>query len=367
MFLGFIGSWTAYAALAAGYRVRGTVRSLANTSKVQYLYELHNQVKSNYKVELVEADLTNDAGWKDAVNGCDYILHVASPFHITEPKDENELLVPAIEGTIRVMKAVSEMDKLPKRVIVTSSVAAISGGQSKTEYNDDDWTVTDSKEKPIGAYTKSKTLAERAAWDFVRALPDDKKFELATINPSLVLGPILSPSHGCSSGSIEIIKSILCREFPALVDIHMQYVSVFDVATAHLLAMTHPEANGKRFALTSGSFNFKDISNVLSNELKNYGYSPVSFLAPNWIVRTLAIFGDRAAKNAVPILSKKFNIQSNNARNILGVPLKEDMNLVLQMALAGISSGIIPDKSENKSLSKNYKIPEYDTSLIPRA
>ena len=203
---GFIASWVAHGALKLGYRVRGTVRSLKNEDKVKHLRDLCPG--SLYKVELVEADLMNEEGWAGAVDGCDYILHVASPFVIDEPKDPNDLILPAINGTLNVLKAASNMKKLPKRVVVTSSSAAVMYG-TNTEgrvYTDEDWTVVDDKEHPVNAYTKSKYLAERAAWDFVEKLPADKKFEMCTINPTLVQGPMLSGSQ-CSSA--EIVKQVL--------------------------------------------------------------------------------------------------------------------------------------------------------------
>lgn len=198
---GFIASWVAHGALKLGYRVRGTVRSLANEAKVKHLRDLCPG--SRYKVELVEADLLDEQSWISAVAGCDYILHVASPFVIEEPKDPNDLILPAINGTLNVLKAASKMDKPPRRVVVTSSTASIAYGTDchNRVYTDADWTVHDSKEFPINSYTKSKVLAERAAWDFVEKLPADKRFELATINPTLVQGPMLSGSQ-CSSAEI---------------------------------------------------------------------------------------------------------------------------------------------------------------------
>lgn len=203
---GFIASWVAHGALKLGYRVRGTVRSLKNEDKVKHLRDLCPG--SVYKVELVEADLMNEESWTAAVEGCDYILHVASPFVIDEPKDPNDLILPAINGTLNVLKVASKMAKPPKRVVVTSSSAAVMYGTNPDGkvYTDEDWTVIDSKEHPVAAYTKSKYLAEKAAWDFVEKLPADKKFELCTINPTLVQGPMLSGSQ-CSSA--EIVKQVL--------------------------------------------------------------------------------------------------------------------------------------------------------------
>lgn len=202
---GFIASWVAHGALKLGYRVRGTVRSLKNEDKIKHLRDLCPG--SQYKVELVEADLLDEESWVNAVVGCDYILHVASPFVIDEPKDPNDLILPAINGTINVLKAAAKLDKPPKRVVVTSSSAAILYGSNPHGkiFTDNDWTVVDSPEFPVSAYYKSKYLAEKAAWDFVEKLPADKKFELCTVNPTLVQGPMLSGSQ-CSSA--EIVKQV---------------------------------------------------------------------------------------------------------------------------------------------------------------
>jgi nucleoside-diphosphate-sugar epimerase len=159
----------------------------------------------------VEADLLDEQSWIPAVAGCDYILHVASPFLIEEPKDPNDLILPAINGTLNILKAAAKMDKPPKRVVVTSSSVSIIHGTDchNRVYTDADWTVHDSKEFPVNAYTKSKVLAERAAWDFVEKLPADKKFELATINPSLVQGPMLSGSQCSSAEIVHQVRSCL--------------------------------------------------------------------------------------------------------------------------------------------------------------
>lgn len=202
---GFIASWVAHGALKLGYRVRGTVRSLKNEDKVKHLRDLCPG--STHKVELVEADLLDEESWVKAVVDCDYILHVASPFVIDEPSDPADLILPAINGTVNVLKAAAKLAKPPKRVVVTSSSAAILYGSDPHNkiFTDNDWTVVDSKEYPVSTYYKSKYLAEKAAWDFVDKLPADKKFELCTINPTLVQGPMLSGSQ-CSSA--EIVKQV---------------------------------------------------------------------------------------------------------------------------------------------------------------
>lgn len=356
---GYIGSWVGYTALKAGYRVRGTVRSVKDESKVKHLRDLCPG--SKHKMELVEADLMSDKGWNEAVADCDFILHVASPFPINEPKDPDEIIKPAVEGTLRVLRAAANMPKVPKRIVVTSSVASIAYGHKKDVYTDEDWTNSDEN---VGSYVKSKTLAERAAWKFLEELPADKKFELATVNPSLVLGPMLS-SFGCSSA--DIMKQIILGQMPALPELYMGVVSIYDVARAHLLAMTIPEAAGKRFMVTAYEINIQEMGAIIGKEFRSYGYSPTSMHAPNFLVHLLAFFGDAAAKTTSPSLGVRYNLNPVNTRTILGLPLQSDAQLILDMTYAAIANGLIPDKSPNESIRKNYVRPDYDCSMIPAA
>jgi dihydroflavonol-4-reductase len=359
---GFIGSWVAYAALKAGYRVRGTVRSLKNEAKVHHLRDLCPG--SKHSIELVEADLTSDSGWDEAVAGCHYILHVASPFVISEPKDPNDVIVPAVQGTLRVLQAAARQSSSPRRVVITSSVYSVCCGHSKDNFTDDDWTILENSLVPVNSYAKSKTLAEKAAWEFVKNLPPHQQFELATINPSGVLGPMLSTTT-CPSG--EIMEKILLAKYPGLPDMRFGIVSIFDVVRAHLLAMIHPQAAGKRFIVNQRASGLREYSSVLVREFQKYGYKPLTMTVPNWMMHFLAFFGDAEAKGGLGALSKTFNIESNNARTILGLDFRHEFDMIKEMTLAMIVAGIIPDKSEGQILTKNYQRPVFDTSMIPPA
>jgi nucleoside-diphosphate-sugar epimerase len=200
--------------------VRGTVRSLSNEQKVAHLRDLCPG--SLHTLELVEADLNSAEGWAEAVQGATFVCHVASPFPLKTPKDKNDLIKPAVEGTLHVLRAAAAASPPPSRVVVTSSFAAIGYGQESNPdkpYNENDnWTVVDDPQHPINAYTESKTLAERAAWDFVESLPAEQRFELVTVNPSLVQGPMLS-SNGCSSA--QVAKDLLTGKVPVLADIDL--------------------------------------------------------------------------------------------------------------------------------------------------
>lgn len=218
---GYIGQWCAYYLLAAGYRVRGTVRSAARGAG---LVEGIAPPGAAHRLELAEAELLSAAGWAAAVAGAAYVLHVASPFVLEEPADADVLVRPAVEGTLNVLRACAAAQPPPRRVVVTSSVAAVAYGRERPAshvYTEADW--TDPSGKGVGAYIRSKVLAERAAWDFVRgggASP--APFELATVNPVMVMGPALGRES--ASGSLEVIAKFFTSSVPGFPKLPMNFV-----------------------------------------------------------------------------------------------------------------------------------------------
>jgi dihydroflavonol-4-reductase len=276
---GFVGIHCVVALLKEGYQVRGTVRSLGREAALRKT--IGKFVDADDRLTLVETDLLKDDGWSEATKDCNYVLHVASPFPLSDPKHEDELIIPAREGTLRVLRAASENSV--KRVVLTSSVAAIAYGhpKEKTRFNENDWSIPESK--TISAYAKSKTLAERAAWDFVKGL--DNGVELATINPGLILGP-LPDTNARTSGVL--VQSLMLSTLPGLARMHFNAVDVRDVATAHLAAMTTPEAAGQRFICVSDSFWLKDVALLLKEKYADKGYKIKTNVFPNWIVRFVA-------------------------------------------------------------------------------
>jgi nucleoside-diphosphate-sugar epimerase len=236
---GFIGSHCMLRLLAAGHQVRTTVRSLKREVEVRALLR-EAGVEAGDRVTFIAADLENDAGWPEAVAGCEHVLHVASPLPPNVPKHEDELIVPAREGTLRVLRA--SRNAGVKRVVLTSSFAAIGYGheQRKTPFNETDW--TDPNGGDVSAYAKSKTLAERAAWDFIAAEGGD--LELSVINPVGVFGPVLGPDY---SASILIVQRLMDGALPGCPQLYFGIVDVRDVADLHIRAMTHPAAKGERF------------------------------------------------------------------------------------------------------------------------
>lgn len=362
---GYIGTWVAYTLLKLGYKVRGTVRSLSNENKISHLRDLCTT--SKYKIELVEADLNSERGWNEAVQGVTFVLHVASPFPLEAPRNKEELIRPAVDGTLHVLRASAAANPRPKRVVVTSSFAAIGYGQRSDPehpFNESNWTVIDDPERPIDAYTESKTLAERAAWEFHKSLPENERFELCTINPTLVQGPMLSP-NSCSSADIP--RQILMNELPALPDLELFVTHIYDVTKAHILAMTHPEAPNKRFLLCSGTLSFPQYASILSNEFSQYGYNCTSFVAPKPIVWLLS-FWDKQAANIYPSIGKKYYIDGKNLKDTLGLNVVDDVaSIIRDMSLAAIANGLIPDRSRDKTITTSYVRPEIDLTGIPTA
>lgn len=343
---GFIATHVVQQLLQGGqYLVRGTVRSLKNPKKIDPLRKLCEN--PTHELELVETDLTKDEGWLEAVQGCDYVLHTASPFPAESPSNEDELIKPAVEGTLRIMKAVKAAGTV-KRVVLTSSVAAVSGGfGGKTEpFTEADWTNLEDPEN--GAYIKSKTLAEKAAWDFLKELADNEKFELAVINPAFVLGPVLSGGDGTS---MTVIKRILTRDLPGLPRINFTVVDVRDVAAAHINAMTVPEAAGSRFLLTNENFWFADIGLIVQEEFKPLGYNPPTSTLPKFLI-VMASWFDKSLKTILPGINKVAKYDNSRMRTVLGIEPIEGKKSIVDMCYSLIEGGHV-DKTEKYKKAKN--------------
>ena len=224
---GFVGVHALLQLLAAGHDVRTTVRRPDRQADVLAMLREGGVPASGQQLGFFAADLTRDEGWRNAVEGCDYVLHVASPLSSTVPKDENEMIIPARDGTVRVLRAAR--DAGVKRVVVTSSLAAIGYGHAPRDrpFDETDWTNLDAADAL--PYVKSKTLAERAAWDFIAR--EGGGLELAVVNPTAIFGPVLGPDF---SGSIDVVKSLLDGAVPAVPRIYLGVVDVRDVVDLHL-------------------------------------------------------------------------------------------------------------------------------------
>ena len=281
---GFVGAHCILQLLAAGYTVRTTVRSLMREPEVRAMLESAGAA-SDAPLTFFAADLLSDDGWATAVEGSDFVLHVASPFPNAQPKNEDDLIVPAREGALRVLRAAR--DAKVKRVVLTSSFAAIGYGTPPVgrPFDETDWTDIAGRVTP---YVKSKTIAERAAWDFIAK--EGGTLELAVVNPVAILGPALSKDV---STSIELVIALLNGAMPGIPQVSFGVVDVRDVASLHLLAMTAPAAAGQRLLATAGVQSMPEAAGLLRAKLGDAAKHVPTRILPNWLVKTMAVFVPR--------------------------------------------------------------------------
>jgi dihydroflavonol-4-reductase len=295
--------------LERGYDVRTTVRDLARERAVRDAVVAAG-VDPGSRLTVVSADLTADAGWADAVAGCRYVLHVASPFPPVQPKDPDELIVPARDGALRVLRAA--LDAGVERVAMTSSIAAVRSSRQSSEsapYTEADW--TDGDDSSSTPYARSKTLAEQAAWKHVRAA--DAENRLATINPGAIIGPALNDDH---SYSLQAIQRLLAG-MPAAPQLGFTFVDVRDVADLHIRALTDPVAGGQRFIATDHFLWLAEVAAILRERLGDAAKKVPARVAPNLLIRAMALF-DGSVRSIVSDLGKQSWFSSEKARTTLG-------------------------------------------------
>lgn len=328
---GFLAIHTIIQLLEQGYTVRGTIRSLAKEAEVRET--ISKYVQANDRLEIISGDLEQDAGWDEAMKDVEYVLHVASPFPLYEPTHEDELIVPAVQGTLRVLRA-AHRGKI-KRVVQVSSVAAISSGHSgeNKTFTEDDW----SKLESIGAYPKSKTLAERAAWDFINSAENINKMELVTINPPLILGPIPNKNFRTS---VELVRTLMLGQVPGVGRIKMGLVDVRDVSAAILLGMSTPEAAGNRFICSGGVLWLKEIADILHKEYGNRGYKIPTIQFPIFLIRFIALF-DKKVAIVTDSLGWDYELSSEKAKRILKWNPRTSKEAILSMANSLIEQKLI--------------------------
>ena len=333
---GFIGAHCIVQLLAAGHRVRTTVRSLKREGEVRRMLK-EGGTEPGDRLSFIAADLESDAGWPEAVVGCEYVLHVASPFPPNIPKHEDELIAPAREGALRVLRA--SRDAGVRRMVLTSSFAAIGYGQEprKTPFNETDW--TDPNGYGALPYIKSKTLAERAAWDFVAS--QGGGLELSVVNPVAVFGPVLGPDY---SSSILLVQRLMDGAMPGCPRLYFGVVDVRDVAELHIRAMTDPAAKGERFLAVAGDcLSMLDIARVLKARLGAAARRVPAFELPNWLVR-IAALRDPAAKQLLPELGKMRNATNEKARRMLGWAPRSNEEAIVATAESLVRLGLLKDR-----------------------
>ena len=297
---GYIGQHCAAELLRQGYEVVGTIRS---KSKADDTRSAISKVAPVDKLYFMEADLLLDKGWSAALEGCAYVLHIASPFSFTEPKDENELITPAVEGTKRVIAAAQRSGI--KRMVLTSSTVAIIAGKDTGKYGPNDWSDVNAN---IGAYAKSKTLAERAAWVAVKGA----EMELTVINPGGVFGSSLGAK--IDGQSVSMMTDMITGKVPMIPDMAMGMVEVRDVAKLHVAAMTANGAAGQRFiASTAEPVEMATLAKVL----REAGYNKAPKIkAPTFLIKIMSLF-DRDAKGMIPFIGKKAALDNSATLKVL--------------------------------------------------
>ena len=307
---GFVALHCIQQLLNKGYKVRTTLRSLKKKQEVSDALT-EGGITSFENLDFFETDLTNDTNWDGAANGCEYVLHIASPIYLKVPKDENEMIRPAVDGTIRVLKAARNAGV--KRVVMTSNFGAVGYSHTDTTkiITEESW--TNPNEKGLSAYNKSKVLAEKAAWDFIEN--EGGNLELSVINPVGIFGP--SFGKNLSSG-FGLLKKIVDGSMKAIPNMTISIVDVRDLADLHIRAMTNEGANGQRFlALSGGVLTLPEIATLLKSKLGERGKNISTRILPNWIVRVAALFSP-VAKNIVPLLGRYREASNEKAKAILG-------------------------------------------------
>jgi nucleoside-diphosphate-sugar epimerase len=330
---GFVGSRIILQLLAGDYQVRTTVRSAKRESDVRAMLKEGGAEPGN-RLSFFVADLESDAGWSEAIAGCDYVLHVASPFPKSIPKREEDLIVPAREGALRVLRV--SRDSGVRRVVLTSSFAAIGYGHKPQMAPFDETNWTDLGGDDVRPYVKSKTLAERAAWDFIAK--DGGNLELSVINPVGVFGPVLGPDY---STSILVVQRMMDGAIPGCPRIYFGVVDVRDVADLHIRAMTDPAAKGERFLAIAGDFmSMLGIAQVLKRSMGASAKRVPTRQLPDWLVR-LAAMRDPAVKQIVPELGKQKNATNAKARRLLGWAPRTNEEAIVATAESMVRLGLL--------------------------
>ena len=302
---GFVGQHCAVELLKNGYTVRGSVRNLSKEQEVRK--GIANVIDAKENLEFCELDLSSDKGWDKAMEGCAYVLHVASPFVIAEPKDENEMIKPAVEGTLRALNAAKKAGI--KKVVLTSSAVAMAGDKKKNHLTQEGW--TDAKTDKVSAYMKSKTLAERAAWDFYNNQTAGNKMELTVVNPGPIYGPTLTGN--LTGASMSMIKDMITGKMPMQPNAHYVMSDVRDIAKIHVAAMENDESNGERFIVTSEKpYSFVGVASIL----KENGFKKASpKKAPSFMVKFMSLF-NREMKGMLPFVDAEISADISPTKQV---------------------------------------------------
>jgi dihydroflavonol-4-reductase len=329
---GYLGGWCIVELIRRGYRVRTTVRDPAREREVHEA--VASQVDPAHHLTIHQADLMSDEHWDNVIEGCDYVLHVASPFPPNQPKDPDELIVPAREGTLRVLGKALDHDV--KRVVVTSSIAAIrlAKGTEERPLTEEDWTDPDAD--GLTPYVRSKTIAERAAW----ALASERSAEdrLAVVNPGAIIGPLL---HDDISYSVQSVERLL-KGMPGVPRLGFNFVDVRDVADLEIRAMTSPEGGGKRFIAVTKWLWMADAGQILRDRLGDRAKKVPTRTIPDLLVRAMGLF-DGGIRSIVGTLGKRTDLSSERAKDTLGWSPRSMDDTIAETGESLLSHGVVKD------------------------
>lgn len=321
---GYIAKHIVQQLLDAGWSVRGSVRSQNKASQIYATMKacVNSPETLDERLSFVELDLSDDAGWNDALKDVDALIHTASPFPMDHPKDENDLIRPAVDGALRALKAAQNAG-VTRVVMTSSSVAIISSDlpAGQHAYTEENW--TDINHKTMTPYIKSKTLAEQAAWDFVSKNPE---MQLTTINPVFVQGAPLDAAMGTS---VKVIKRILDHKDPALPDLYFPTVDVRDIAYMHIKALTTLASIGERFIGSDQILSFQDFAQIIKDD--NPSRKITTRVAPHWVMKLIGLF-DPAVRGIIPQLGWRHDVSNAKARDILGIEFRDARQAVRDVA-----------------------------------
>jgi dihydroflavonol-4-reductase len=340
---GFISEHCILQLLDAGHTVRATLRKLSREGEVRAALK-EGGCDAGDRLSFAAADLEKDAGWAEAVASCEYVLHVASPFPLSLPKNEDEVIVPAREGALRVLRASKNAGV--KRVVLTSSFAAIGYGHppQTTPFDEKSWTNLQGRD--VSTYVKSKTLAERAAWDFIEK--EGGGLQLSVVNPVAVFGPVLA--HDLST-SVVLVQRMLDGGLPGAPKLRFGVVDVRDVADLHLRAMTHPDAAGERFLAISGeSMKILEMATALRERLGAQARRTPRFEVPNWVLHLVAL-ADPAVGQILPELGKYKSATSDKARRVLGWQPRSREDALVASAESLARLGLLKDAKDARGMA----------------
>jgi nucleoside-diphosphate-sugar epimerase len=330
---GFIGGHAIAQLLAKGHVVHASVRDMRREPAVRSMLSTAG-IDTDQRLKFYTADLTDDAGWNDAVRGCDFVLHVASPFPAGIPRNADELIVPARDGALRVLRAARDAGAC--RVVLTSSFAAVGYGHPEQQQAFDEATWTDLSGHDVSAYVKSKTLAEHVAWDFIKR--EGGGLELSVVNPVGVFGPVMGADYATS---ILLVKKLMDGALPGAPNLRFGVVDVRDVVDLHVRAMTDAAANGERFLAVAGDFmQVQEMARVLKQQMGDAARRVPTRQVPNWMVK-LAALVDPTVRQIVPELGKYKNATSEKARRLLGWSPRSNQEALVATAESLLRLGLL--------------------------